>query len=191
VDSHAPVRHWIVVSLHVYAFKTSSDTFWQSFQASIRRRYSSTVSSPCPKQTFSSPWLASKSSFTNWTFTPTTFSTEYDWMQMIVDRSKTYEFRKGRYPTSVLRIWFYQTAPISAITYICEIDPGLTRDPSNPLPLNGHRNKEFNEGIQPDWRYNFHTLVISRNLASLHLGLSTFGRPPHISPLFSSQWLHR
>jgi predicted transcriptional regulator len=77
-------------------------------------------------------------------------------MQMIIDRSKTYEFRKGRYPTSVLRIWFYQTAPISSITYICEVDPGLARDPSNLLPLNGHRNKEFNEGIQPDWSGPMH-----------------------------------
>ena len=84
-------------------------------------------------------------------FTLTTFSTEYDWMQMIVERSKTYEFRKTRYPTSVLRIWFYETAPISSLTYICEVDPGLPGDPSNPLPLNGHRNREFNEGTHPDW----------------------------------------
>lgn len=77
-------------------------------------------------------------------------------MQMIVDRSKTYEFRKARYPTSVLRIWFYQTALISSLTYICEVDPGLAQDPSDPLPLNGHGNKEFNEGIQPGWTGPLH-----------------------------------
>lgn len=77
-------------------------------------------------------------------------------MQMIVEQSKTYEFRKTRYPTSVLRIWFYETAPISSLTYICEVDPGLARDPSNPLPLSGHRNREFNEGTHPDWPGTMH-----------------------------------
>ena len=70
---------------------------------------------------------------------------------MIVDRTKTHEFRSTLYPASVLRIWFYQTAPTSTLTYICEVDPGLARDPAHPLPLNGHRNKEFNDGTEPDW----------------------------------------
>jgi len=70
---------------------------------------------------------------------------------MIVDQRKNYEFRSRLYPLTVVRIWFYETAPTSALTFICEVDPGLARDPSNPLPLDGHRNKEFNEGIEPDW----------------------------------------
>lgn len=46
---------------------------------------------------------------------------------MIVNQTKTHEFRKKLYPPTVQRIWFYETAPISAITHICEIGPVVIR----------------------------------------------------------------
>ena len=55
---------------------------------------------------------------------------------MIVNRQKTYEFRKKRYPITVQRFWFYETAPTSAITHICEVLPAhkrIGKPISNPL----------------------------------------------------------
>ncbi|KAI9635436.1 uncharacterized protein MKK02DRAFT_44125 [Dioszegia hungarica] len=51
----------------------------------------------------------------------------YDWMTTIVLRQKTHEFRKVLYPASVRRVWFYETSPISAIRYVCEIGPPVIR----------------------------------------------------------------
>jgi predicted transcriptional regulator len=60
-----------------------------------------------------------------------------DYMNMIVNQTKTHEFRKKLYPPTVQRIWFYETAPISAITHICEIGPVVVRPkrsvPATPL----------------------------------------------------------
>ena len=66
-------------------------------------------------------------------------------MQQIVDQTKTYEFRKRLYRPTVKRIWFYETAPKSAITYICEILPAHIRSHDDPLPLDGIGNKEYND----------------------------------------------
>jgi predicted transcriptional regulator len=76
-------------------------------------------------------------------------------MQQIVDRVKTYEFRKKLYPPTVLRVWFYETAPISAITYICEIDPANVRGQDPPLPETGLGNKEYNSGDPTFKGYDF------------------------------------
>ncbi|KAI8650470.1 hypothetical protein NCS57_01380800 [Fusarium keratoplasticum] len=67
------------------------------------------------------------------------------YMQQIIDGSKTYEFRKYNM-ASIKRIWFYRTAPHSAITHICPVDESVTRNPGNePLPEDGLGNKEYNE----------------------------------------------
>lgn len=66
-------------------------------------------------------------------------------MDEIVAGGKNYEFRHYRIRTSVQRLWFYCTAPSSAIKYICEIDPARTRNPGDPLlDLDGRGNLEFN-----------------------------------------------
>jgi hypothetical protein len=64
-------------------------------------------------------------------------------MQHIVDGSKSHEFRIYLIPCAVKRVWFYVTAPESAITHICKIDPAWIRD-DGPLPITGIGNKEFN-----------------------------------------------
>lgn len=72
-------------------------------------------------------------------------------MQQIVSRQKDHEFRRRRFPSTVTRVWFYETAPTSAITYMCEIDPPRTRTATGtPLETNGHGNAEFNT-FHPDW----------------------------------------
>lgn len=72
------------------------------------------------------------------------------YMQQIVDGTKTYEYRKYDM-VGIKRIWFYRTAPHSAITHVCEVDAAVTRGPGiAPLPEDGLGNKEFNEW-HPDW----------------------------------------
>lgn len=95
-----------------------------------------------------------------------------DHMAAIVDRSKTHEFRRVRYPATVQRIWFYETAPISAITYVCEVELGSARPPppASPLvkasaewhlPEGGSGNTEFN-GYHPDWTgYDYAYTILS------------------------------
>jgi len=67
------------------------------------------------------------------------------YMQQIIDGVKTYEFRKYNM-AGIQRIWFYRTAPHSAITHICPVNEAVTRNPGNqPLPEYGLENKEYNE----------------------------------------------
>ncbi|KAK6907912.1 hypothetical protein L486_05835 [Kwoniella mangroviensis CBS 10435] len=73
-----------------------------------------------------------------------------DYIQQIVQRLKSYEFRKRLYPETVKRIWFYETAPKSSITYICETHPAHIRARDGPLKEDGIGNKEYNEYHQ-DW----------------------------------------
>ncbi|SPJ79106.1 uncharacterized protein FTOL_07497 [Fusarium torulosum] len=64
------------------------------------------------------------------------------YMQQIIDGTKTYEFRKYNM-ASIQRVWFYRTAPHSAITHICTVNQA-------PLPEDGLGNKEYNEK-DPDY----------------------------------------
>ncbi|EQB54676.1 hypothetical protein CGLO_05453 [Colletotrichum gloeosporioides Cg-14] len=77
------------------------------------------------------------------------------YMQQIINRTKTYEFRKYNME-GIKRIWFYRTAPYSAITHVCEVSPAATRNPGDqPIPENGLSNKEFNDR-HSDWNgYDF------------------------------------
>ncbi|EJD55288.1 hypothetical protein AURDEDRAFT_49906 [Auricularia subglabra TFB-10046 SS5] len=79
-----------------------------------------------------------------------------NYMDEIVQRMKTYEFRRYRIRASVQRVWFYLNAPASAIAYVCEIDPARTRNKGDaPLPEDGRGNREFNTRHK-DWdRYDF------------------------------------
>ncbi|KAF9872025.1 hypothetical protein CkaCkLH20_10362 [Colletotrichum karsti] len=77
------------------------------------------------------------------------------YMQQIIDGTKNYEFRKYNM-SGIKRMWFYRTAPHSAITHVCEVSAAATRNPGDaPLPENGEGNKEFNDK-HPDWNgYEF------------------------------------
>ncbi|KAK0649277.1 PUA-like domain-containing protein [Cercophora newfieldiana] len=83
------------------------------------------------------------------------------YMDHIVNGTKNYEFRKYRMKPSVKRIWFYRTAPHSAITHISDILPARTRDPQHPLQEDGLGNAEFNNRHK-DWRgYDFAYRILS------------------------------
>ena len=77
-------------------------------------------------------------------------------MQLIIRREKNHEFRRYRLPDTVARIWFYLSAPLSHIAYVCEVLPVRGRRPGEqPLPEDGVGNKEFNERHE-DWeKYNY------------------------------------
>ncbi|KAL7418798.1 hypothetical protein Q5752_006481 [Cryptotrichosporon argae] len=100
-----------------------------------------------------------------------------DYMQQIVTRQKDHEFRRRLYPPTVARIWFYETAPVSAVTYICEIAPARTRGAgggSPPLHAGGLGNAEFNarhvDWVGYDYAYPLRScwkLVTPVSLASL------------------------
>jgi predicted transcriptional regulator len=62
----------------------------------------------------------------------------------IVSRVKDHEYRKYLIPSSVLRIWIYETSPASAIKYVAQISPG--KRPGEITNSLGLRNAEFNEG---------------------------------------------
>ncbi|KAJ7506677.1 hypothetical protein B0H11DRAFT_239529 [Mycena galericulata] len=81
-----------------------------------------------------------------------------NYMQNIVRHEKNHEFRRYRISSSVQRIWFYLTAPLSHIAYICEIDPAQTRlsESDPPLAEDGLGNAEFNTQRDGEWaRYDY------------------------------------
>ncbi|KAK7955689.1 uncharacterized protein PG986_004911 [Apiospora aurea] len=73
------------------------------------------------------------------------------YMDQIINGTKNYEFRKYCLKPGVQRIWFYRSAPHSAITHVCEILPARTRNPGDAaLPENGLGNAEYNNR-DPEW----------------------------------------
>ncbi|KAK4206884.1 hypothetical protein QBC37DRAFT_299926 [Rhypophila decipiens] len=70
---------------------------------------------------------------------------------------KTYEFRKYKLKPTIKRIWFYRTAPYSALTHIAEIAPAHVWSTDGPLPdEDGVGNKEYNDPRQvKQWRRRF------------------------------------
>jgi hypothetical protein len=65
-------------------------------------------------------------------------------MRNIVSRTKNHEFRKYRLPASVRRIWFYTSAPISALEYVATISS--PRTPGQVPNDGGLGNTDFNAG---------------------------------------------
>ncbi|KAK4447822.1 hypothetical protein QBC34DRAFT_449985 [Podospora aff. communis PSN243] len=83
------------------------------------------------------------------------------YMGQVLVGTKNYEFRRYCMKPSVERIWFYRTAPYSAITHVSEILPARTRDPDDPLEEDGLGNAEFNNRHK-DWRgYDFAYRILS------------------------------
>jgi len=101
-------------------------------------------------------------------------------MQQIVLREKTYEFRRYRIKDSVKRVWFYLKAPLSHVSYVCEIDPARTRRPGDPpLPEDGIGNRRFNERHPDmdrcDFAYRIRSVHQLRSPVSLEMLKKTYG----------------
>ncbi|KAJ6567361.1 hypothetical protein DFH09DRAFT_1363525 [Mycena vulgaris] len=98
-----------------------------------------------------------------------------NYMQEIVRREKSYEFRRHRLPPSVQRIWFYLVAPHAHIAYVCAIDPARTRDAGDaPLPGDGRGNAEFNGVRDGEWAgydYAYRVRSVWRLRAPIGLGV--------------------
>ncbi|KAK8104628.1 uncharacterized protein PG998_011661 [Apiospora kogelbergensis] len=65
-------------------------------------------------------------------------------MANIKSGSKNHEYRKYKLPSSVRRIWFYTTAPTSAVCYIAEVSHA--KEPGEVPEDHGIGNAEFNAG---------------------------------------------
>ncbi|VUC24594.1 unnamed protein product [Clonostachys rosea] len=62
----------------------------------------------------------------------------------IISRAKNHEFRNYLLPTSVKRLWIYETSPLSSIRYIATISHG--KRPGEICNPHGLRNDEFDRG---------------------------------------------
>ncbi|KAI0827707.1 hypothetical protein BC628DRAFT_1317711 [Trametes gibbosa] len=69
-----------------------------------------------------------------------------EFTKLISQRKKNHEYRKYKLKESVVRLWLYETAPTSAITYVMETTtprvPGEVNDPS------GIGNDDFDNGLK-------------------------------------------
>ncbi|KAI0330450.1 hypothetical protein GY45DRAFT_1251000 [Cubamyces sp. BRFM 1775] len=69
-----------------------------------------------------------------------------EFTKLISERKKNHEYRKYKLKESVERLWLYETAPTSAITYVMETStpkvPGEVNDPS------GIGNDDFDKGLK-------------------------------------------
>ncbi|KAI9061431.1 hypothetical protein FKP32DRAFT_944211 [Trametes sanguinea] len=78
--------------------------------------------------------------------TDVVISIKPEFTKLISERKKNYEYRKYRLKESVDRLWLYETAPTSAITYVMETSrpkvPGEVNDPS------GIGNDDFDKGLK-------------------------------------------
>ncbi|KAI0669396.1 hypothetical protein C8Q78DRAFT_1070593 [Trametes maxima] len=69
-----------------------------------------------------------------------------EFTKLISERKKNHEYRKYKLKEEVCRLWLYETAPTSAITYVMETSrpkvPGEVNDPS------GIGNDDFDKGLK-------------------------------------------
>ena len=93
----------------------------------------------------------------------------------IVNRTKDHEMRIWSFQDTVVRIWIYETAPVSAVTYMAAIGPA--KRPGEILDVRGIGNAEFNAKTGSNWR------------AYEILALYELADPVPISKLKSNEWL--
>ncbi|KAI5477558.1 hypothetical protein MNV49_006146 [Pseudohyphozyma bogoriensis] len=67
-----------------------------------------------------------------------------EFMDLIASRKKNHEFRKYRLKETVERLWFYQTAPVSAITHVCTCS--RAKVPGEVIESSGVGNDDFDAG---------------------------------------------
>jgi hypothetical protein len=68
----------------------------------------------------------------------------------ILSRSKTHEFRNWPIPSTVARIWLYETSPTSAVTYMMVVGPAKT---PGEIGTKGSGNESFNAGNSGRFAY--------------------------------------
>ncbi|KAI0629704.1 hypothetical protein C8Q77DRAFT_1065714 [Trametes polyzona] len=82
----------------------------------------------------------------NRVLTDVLLSIKPEFTKLISERKKNHEYRKYKLKDSVVRLWLYETAPTSAITYVMETTtprvPGEVKDPS------GIGNDDFDKGLK-------------------------------------------
>lgn len=64
-------------------------------------------------------------------FTDTILCIKPEFSQLIASREKNHEYRNYQLRSTVVRLWFYETAPTSAITYVSTL-PCLTSPTTYP-----------------------------------------------------------
>ncbi|KAI8978238.1 hypothetical protein BD414DRAFT_494999 [Trametes punicea] len=78
--------------------------------------------------------------------TDVVLSIKPEFTKLISERKKNHEYRKYKLKETVDRLWLYETAPTSAITYVMETTrpkvPGEVNDPS------GIGNDDFDKGLK-------------------------------------------
>lgn len=120
----------------------------------------------------------------------------------ILSGHKTHEFRRYRLRPTVQRIWFYRTAPHSAITHIAEISPKPhIWSLDGPLPEDkGAGTREYNDPRQVQkWRrrfgeYAYRILAVweLRERISLAVMREKYGiKGPPRGPVYVPRKLHR
>ncbi|KAH0536171.1 hypothetical protein FGG08_006935 [Glutinoglossum americanum] len=67
-----------------------------------------------------------------------------EYISSIASRHKNHEYRNYRLPSSVRRIWFYTSAPISSLHYIARVSSAKT--PGQVPEDGGLGNEDFNAG---------------------------------------------
>jgi predicted transcriptional regulator len=76
----------------------------------------------------------------------------------IASRLKDHEFRNYLLPSSVQRMWIYETSPTQAIKYVAQISPG--KRPGEITNTRGLNNAAFNEGKLEDSKFAYAILEL-------------------------------
>lgn len=79
-------------------------------------------------------------------------------MDSIAKGVKNHEYRKYLLPSSVKRIWFYSSKPVSSIYYVAKVGPG--KKPGE-VPKGGIGNEDFNAGRKVS-KYGYETKKLWR-----------------------------
>ncbi len=74
------------------------------------------------------------------------FSLKPKFAELIKQKEKNHEFRKYTPKILPIRIWFYVTAPVSALLFIADVG-SIIKYPNKINPI-GYGNKDFNDGLK-------------------------------------------
>lgn len=97
-------------------------------------------------------------------------------VEAILDRKKDHEFRSKAFPDTVRRIWLYETAPRSTLTYMAAIGP--QKRPGAELSQYGLGNTAFNAHSSKSGEYAYEIL-----------GFYELANPLTLRELKSREWL--
>ena len=74
-------------------------------------------------------------------------SFDEEYLNPVISRKKTYEFRSWRANPEVKRMWLYVNRPIQSLMYILELDSPV--EYPNQIPNDNVYNETFNQGKNP------------------------------------------